>query len=102
MSRIFHRAAAVIAGMAVPLSAWALVAPANVDDEYVAIVQGTTITAEPPMAIVEYSESPEQDAGISRADRVDWIADPAAQPEATATTCCIWFYFHGYWYCVLC
>lgn len=100
MSRIFQRAAAVVAGMAMPLAAWALVAPSTVGDQYVEITQDLPVADEVAIAGVELLNASEFD--IVRADAPDRSSDPAVPADNVAARCCVWIYSGGMWYCFPC
>ena len=106
MVRTFQRAAAFAAGLILPLGAWALVADPNVDASYssgsVVSMDQELITADDQLLNSDQVEPRVVRADHIVADRIDELTDRAAPPEASATLCCVWFYMHGVWYCLVC
>ncbi|HUF71413.1 MAG TPA: hypothetical protein VMR74_00795 [Gammaproteobacteria bacterium] len=102
MSRIFHRAAALVVGITLPLGAWALVAPSNIDNEYAGVVQDLEIAPEVSFEVAEFLDPIEAKSALRTADRDDEPVDPATQPKASTAGCCVWFYHNGNWYCYPC
>lgn len=106
MTRIFQRIAAFATGLILPLGAWAMVADPSMGTEYAA---GSVVSMEQELVTAdnELLNSDQVEPRVVRADhvvadRIDELTDQVGPPEASPSTCCIWIYMHGRWYCILC
>ena len=106
MIRILQRIAAFTAGLVLPLGAWALVADPTIDTEY---ASGSIVSMDQELVTAdnELLNSDQVEPRVVRADhvvtdRIDDLINEVGPPKASASTCCIWIYFGGRWYCILC